>query len=139
LSPIPIYEDWVAIVDDDPSIRRSLARIFTLEDVCARTFSSAEDYLECVGSREPCCIVLDVQLGGMNGFELQDLLRAEGRAPPIIFITALDAIPSAQLACRSGQSGFLRKPFDVGALLDLVRPHLNARSVFRPSVAVRES
>jgi FixJ family two-component response regulator len=138
LPSIHMCEDWVAIVDDDPSIRRSLARIFTLDDVCARTFSSAEEYLDRVGAREPCCMVLDVQLGGMNGFELQDHLRAAGRTPPIIFITALDAIPSAQLACRSGQSGFLRKPFDVSALLALVRPHLHGRADFQSSVAVRE-
>jgi FixJ family two-component response regulator len=118
--------EWVAVVDDDASIRRSLARIFTLDGVSVRTFGSAEEYLGRACHGEPCCMVLDVQLGGINGFELQDRLRDEGRAPPIIFITALDAIPSAQLACRSGQSGFLRKPFDLSALLDLVRPH------FRP-------
>jgi FixJ family two-component response regulator len=132
-------EDWVAVVDDDPSIRRSLARIFTLDDVCVRTFCSAEEYLNRGGGSEPCCMVLDVQLGGMNGFELQDHLRAEGRAPPIIFITALDAIPSAQLACRSGQSGFLRKPFDVNALLDLVQPHLQSRAGLQSTLAVRGS
>jgi FixJ family two-component response regulator len=51
-------------------------------------------------------------------------LRDEGRAPPTIFITALAEIPTAQLESRSGTCGYLRKPFDINALLDLVRPHV---------------
>jgi FixJ family two-component response regulator len=136
LASNPLGEDWVAIVDDDESIRRSLSRIFILDGVSVRTFSSAEDYLgrTCLG--EPCCMVLDVQLGGINGFELQDRLRDEGRAPPIIFITALDAIPAAQLACRSSQGGgFLRKPFNLTSLLDLVRPHIRSASGFQLKAA----
>jgi FixJ family two-component response regulator len=129
-------DDWVAVVDDDDSIRRSLARVFILEGVSARTFSSAEDYLNRACAGEPCCMVLDVQLGGINGFELQDRLRDEGRAPPIIFITALDAISSAHLTRRSSEGGgFLRKPFDLSALLDLVRPHLRSGSGFQLDAA----
>jgi len=69
-----------------------------------------------------------VQLCGASGFDLQDRLCNEGRATPIIFITALDEIPSAQLASRSGPHGFLRKPFDTRALLDLVFPHVVSQS-----------
>ena len=136
MASVPMEDDWVAIVDDDDSIRRSLARIFTLDGVSVRTFSSAEAYLDRACTGEPCCMVLDVQLGGINGFELQDRLRDEGRAPPIIFITALDAIPSAQLACRSSQGGgFLRKPFNLTSLLDLVRPHIRSSCGFQLTVS----
>lgn len=116
--------DWVAIVDDDESIRRSLSRIFLLNGIHVRTFESAEDYLSRTVAGKPRCMVLDVQLGGLSGFELQDRLSVEGRVPPIVFITALAQIPSDQLETRSGPCGYLRKPFDTRALLELVRPHL---------------
>jgi FixJ family two-component response regulator len=117
-------EGWVAIVDDDESIRRSLGRLFRTNGINVTTFCSGEDYLSRVVDGDPRCIVLDVQLCGSSGFDLQDRLCNEGRATPIVFITALDEIPSAQLESRSGPYGFLRKPFDTRALLDLVLPHV---------------
>jgi len=76
-------------------------------------------------SSEPRCIVLDVHLGGLNGFELQALLAEQGVLTPIIFITAHE-ICSADLArCPGGVAcGYLRKPFDCDALIALVRPPL---------------
>lgn len=124
MSSLPQRLEWVAIVDDDESIRRSLSRIFLLNGIHVRTFSSAEDYLSRISTGKPCCMVLDVHLTGLTGFELQDRLRLEGRVPPIVFITALAEIPAEHLETRSGNSGFLRKPFDIQALLDLVRPHV---------------
>ena len=122
-------EGWVAIVDDDESIRRSLARVFRLNGISARTFASAEEFLRFCCDDEPNCIVLDVQLGGMTGFELKDHLRVNGRTTPIIFITALEEIPSAELDGRSGSHGYLRKPFETAALLALVC------ELMRPSAA----
>ena len=124
MSSVPQDEDWVAIVDDDEPIRRSLGRLFALNGINVRTFCSAEDYLNRIGASEPCCMVLDVQLGRLSGFDLQDRLRTEGRAPPIIFITALNEIPSAQLETRSGPAGYLRKPFDPQLLFDFVEAHV---------------
>jgi FixJ family two-component response regulator len=116
--------EWIAIVDDDDGIRRSLARVFRFSGHTARTFASAEEFLSAARCEPPGCLVLDVQLGGMTGFELQDRLVAEGFAPPIIFITALDHITSAELERRAGAHGYLRKPFATGELLDLVRQHV---------------
>lgn len=114
-------EGWVGIVDDDDSIRRSLARVFRINGITARTFASAEEFLSfCCDDGEPLCLVLDVQLGGMSGFELKDRLHANGRTAPIIFITALEEIPSAELEGRSSSHGYLRKPFETAALLALV-------------------
>src|SRR6187431_157724 len=78
-------EGWVAIVDDDESIRRSLARVFRINGIAARTFASAEEFLNFCCDDEPRCLVLDVQLGGMTGFELKDRLHANGRTAPIVF------------------------------------------------------
>lgn len=116
-------EGWVAIVDDDDSIRRSLARLFRLNGIAARTYGSAEAYLSRGAGDEPFCLVLDVQLGGLSGFELQDRLDAQGITPPIIFITALEGITSAELEGRSGPHGYLRKPFEAKTLLALVGQH----------------
>jgi FixJ family two-component response regulator len=118
-------QPWVAIVDDDASIRSSLARVFRCDGIRVETFGAAEEFLERTIPGNPQCIVLDVHLGELTGFELQDRLAARGDAPPIIFITAHDEIPSSRLARRAGACGYLRKPFDTDALIALVRPFLS--------------
>ena len=117
-------ECWIGIVDDDASIRKSLARMFGGNGIRTVTFGSAEEYLDRSMPVEPRCIVLDVHLGGLSGFELQARLVAEGNLTPIIFITAHE-LRTAELARCPGPCGYLRKPFDSEALIALVRPHLN--------------
>jgi FixJ family two-component response regulator len=111
----------VGIVDDDLSIRRALARAFQSYGIVARTFSSAEEYLNRPSLEEPSCLVLDVRLPGMNGFELAVRLCENGSPPPIVFIASMDEIPSSLLERLPGLHGFLRKPFEIGALIALVR------------------
>ena len=118
---------WVGIVDDDASIRCSLARAFLGSGIRVETFGSAEEYLSRTVSGAPRCIVLDVQLGAQSGFDLRDRLVSSGEAPPIIFITAHE-MSWLQLERCAGASGYLRKPFDTDALLALVRPHLGRAS-----------
>jgi FixJ family two-component response regulator len=113
---------WVAVVDDDASVRRVLQRVFDVHAIRARSFSSAEDYLARVTVDLPACLVLDINLGGMSGFELQDRLNERGCAPPIVFITARDDVNAAQVECRRAALGFLRKPFGTQDLIALVRP-----------------
>ncbi len=125
-APSTSVAEWVAIVDDDESIRRSLARFLALYGIATRTFGSAEAYLGRVPRDDPCCLVVDVHLGGMSGFDLQDRAEAEGGARPIVFITAMEEVASAQLERRAGSHGYLRKPFSTKALLALVRPHVGA-------------
>jgi FixJ family two-component response regulator len=115
---------WVGVVDDDPSIRCSLARVFRGNGIRVETFTSVEDYLERTVAGEPLCLVLDVHLGKLSGFDLQDRLASEGTPPPIIFITAHAEIPSARLARRAGACGYLRKPFDTARLVALVRRYV---------------
>jgi FixJ family two-component response regulator len=130
---VTCHEDhWVGIVDDDVSIRRSLARVLGSTGIRVETFGSAEDYLCHSGHGEPICIVLDVHLGKSTGFELQDRLASEGRAPPIIWMTAHEWIPSARLRSGASVCGFLRKPFDTDELVALVRRHLDHELDTRP-------
>jgi FixJ family two-component response regulator len=121
-SPAGQSERWVGIVDDDASIRCSLTRVLRIEGITVETFASAEEFLARIVHGVPDCLVLDVHLGGLSGFDLQDRLASRGNAPPIIFITAHDEIPSARLSSRTGASGYLRKPFEMAALIALVRP-----------------
>jgi len=115
-------ERWISVVDDDPSVRGSLARVIRLQGICVETFASGEEFLERFGrGAPPHCIVLDVHLGGLSGFEVQDSLRSRGTPPPIIFITANDDIPSSRLCAAAGPCGYLRKPFDVNVLITRIR------------------
>ena len=117
--------NWVVVVDDDASIRVSLARVFRGYGIRVQTFGSAEEYLQRTGADQPQCIVLDVHLGELSGFDLHDRLASQGSAPPIIFITAHDDIPPSRLAGCAGACSFLRKPFDTDQLVALVRRHLH--------------
>jgi FixJ family two-component response regulator len=112
---------WVAVVDDDASVRTALARLLRSAELTVETFASAREFLaECSG-RMPGCLVLDVHLGAMSGVELHDYLTACGPAMPVIFITAHDEVRASELAGRPGQQGCLRKPFDGNTLISLVK------------------
>jgi len=119
---------WVGIVDDDASLRIALARALRGNGIRAETFASAEEFLRRAVAGDPECLVLDIHLTGLSGFDLRDLLASRGGAPPIIFITAHDDMLSQQ-AHACGASGYLRKPFETTALVALVRPHLRTASL----------
>ena len=116
-----IHSPWIAIVDDDPSVRSALARVLSTTGIGVETFATAHEYLSAAASREPVCLVLDVHLGGMTGFDLHDRLMAMGSHVNVVFITAHDEVPSEELERRAGPDGYLRKPFDGDQLLALVR------------------
>jgi len=116
---------WIAVIDDEPSVRRSLARLLKAHGIRAECFGSAEDYLQRTSIGEPHCILLDVELpDGLNGLDLQDCLQDEGACPPIVFMTGQDQIRPAFLLRCPELSGCLRKPFDMSRLLARVGPHL---------------
>lgn len=111
----------IAIVDDDPSVRRSLHRLVESAGYRGHTFASAGAFLDSLSRSRPACLVLDVHLDGMNGFDLQTRLVQARAEVPIIFITAHDDAGTRARLERSGAAGHLWKPFDDGALLDLIR------------------
>ena len=115
----------MAIVDDDDSVRRALARLLRAEGLRVATFATADAYLVATArGGAPACLVLDVHLGGasgMSGLELHDHLAGRGAAVPVVLITA-DDIPAAELARRVGAGRCLRKPVEGAALLALVDP-----------------
>jgi len=117
-------DKWVAIIDDHRSLRSCLVRVMRLEGIHAAVFASAEEYLAHPASTAPSCIVLDMQLPGMSGYTLAQFLDHERPPlPPIIFISAHDALLASVEHDRLAY-GRLRKPFEIDALLALVKPLL---------------
>jgi len=110
----------ISIVDDDPSVRRALNRLVGSAGYLVETFGSAGDFLGSTPSTRTACLVLDIYMEGMTGFELQDQLEADRLAIPIIFMTAHDDPATRERIRRSGAAGYLGKPFDGQALLDAI-------------------
>src|SRR5262245_19035267 len=100
---------YIAVIDDDESLCRSLSRLINVAGYRPVTFLSAEDFLQDTQRPEFGCLLIDIQLGGMSGIELHRRLVADGVATPVIYITAFDD-PAARLdAENSGAAGFFRK------------------------------
>ena len=122
--PGQVTDRWVAIIDDHRSVRSCLTRVMRLEGIRAAVFESAEEYLDHQALTAPRCLVLDVQLPGMSGYRLAELLERERPPlPPIIFISAHDDL-LADVEHDRLAHGRLRKPFEIDALLTLVKPLL---------------
>ena len=115
----------VFVVDDEASVCKALARLLDSAGYRAETFSSAEDLLAQSPFDAVGCIVLDVQMPGLNGIELQDALAAMERQLPIVFITGHGDIPMSVRAMKAGAVDFLPKPFDDDELLKAVEVAFN--------------
>ena len=110
----------VFVVDDDRSIRESLSDLIRSAGLNVQTFASAHEFLISPRPDVPSCLVLDVQLPGVSGLDLQQQL-AEGNAPmPIIFITGHGDIPMTVRAMKAGAVEFLTKPFGDDVLLHAI-------------------
>jgi FixJ family two-component response regulator len=107
----------VCVVDDDDSILRALRRLLDATGFRVETFSSAEAFLESAHRGRADCLVVDVHLGGLSGFDLQERLAAAGEHTPIVIITAHDDQSTCQQARRVGAIEYLRKPFDDDSLI----------------------
>jgi FixJ family two-component response regulator len=110
----------VAVVDDEESVRTSLRRLFRAFDLEATTFASGQEFLDALPARRPDCLVLDLQMPGLSGLDVQRLLIAGGIRLPTIIITA-DDTPDTRARCLSaGSTAYLCKPFDDCALLGAI-------------------
>ena len=118
------HEHQIAIVDDDESVREAAINLFRSMRLPAVAFASAEDFLSSDVARTTSCLVLDVQMPGMSGIELQRHLAATGQHIPIVFITAHP--DRREEAMKSGAVCFLTKPFNEGDLLAGLKSSLKA-------------
>jgi FixJ family two-component response regulator len=119
----------VFLVDDDPSVRRALARLIKSAGYQVQTFVSAREFLDRMpDAARPACLVLDVRMPGLSGTDLQRELRLINPILPIIFITGYGDIPMTVKAMKAGAVDFLPKPVRDAELLRAIEQAL-ARAV----------
>jgi FixJ family two-component response regulator len=106
----------IYVLDDDHRVRAALSSLLSSLGLRVEAFASAGEYLQFVKPDVPGCLILDLELPGMNGLELQQELAA-GDSPPIVFVTGHGDVPSSVRAMKAGAIEFLLKPFDTQELL----------------------
>ena len=111
----------ISVVDDDESIRRTTTFLIESFGFRAAAFESAESFLKSGQLHDTSCLIVDVQMPGMNGLELQSQLAAAGYDIPIVFMTAYENKVSRQQAMQAGAVAFLAKPFGDDQLFQTVR------------------
>ena len=111
----------VFVVDDDPSVRRATERLVRSIGFHVQTFASAKEFTDHARAEGPACLVLDVDLPGLSGLDLQRSLTQSGVRIPIIFITGHGSIPMSVRAMKEGAVEFLTKPTRPRDLLAAIR------------------
>src|ERR1700756_3250213 len=111
----------IYVVDDDIAVRESVGRLIRSAGMNVKAFATVQEVLANLGKERPSCLVLDIQLPDMDGFELQEQLARKDLQIPIIFLTGHGDIPMSVRAVKAGAVDFLTKPFDDEALLTAIR------------------
>jgi FixJ family two-component response regulator len=114
----------IHVVDDDPAIRKGLSRLLAAAGYGVTLHDSAEAFLADYEPGKPGCILLDLDLPGMDGFGIQQALAAPGTVPPVIFLTGTGDIPASVRAMKAGAVDFLAKPVDAATLLPAIEEAL---------------
>ncbi len=121
MDPAPsLAKPTVFVVDDDISVRESLELMIRCAGWEPEIFASAQDFLDHPRGASPSCLVLDVGLPDLNGFEVQQRMSAERQAMPVIFITGQGDVPMTVRAMKAGAVEFLTKPFNDEVLLKAI-------------------
>jgi FixJ family two-component response regulator len=132
----------VCVVDDDPSVRRSLGRLLKAAGFGVETFASAEAFLDRPLPDGPACLVLDVSMPGLNGLDVQRALAERNAGLPVVFVTGHGDIPMTVRAMRAGATDFLPKPCKgadlVAAVQRAVAVHAESRQVRSHSADLRQ-
>jgi len=111
----------IAVVDDEDSVRKALGRLLRAAGFNVETFASGSDFLRSVQDNRPHCVVLDLRMPHVNGFEVQRLLLQVDDRMPVVVITGDDSPASRLRALEQGAKAFLRKPVDDALLLDAIQ------------------
>lgn len=129
----------VFVVDDDAAVRDALTHLLAAGGYAVEGYASAEAFLAACDPDRPGCVVLDIQMPGMSGLELQTALAERHLPQPIIFLTSHGTINMAVQACKQGAFDFLQKPAEGSALLARVHAALQADAERRRKEAVRST
>ena len=119
-------KEQIYIVDDDESVCRALKVLLDTSGFEVRTFSSAEQFFSAVPNSASGCLILDIHLPGINGWQAQQRLLKSGSSRPVIVITVDKDDRLAGLALEAGAVSFLQKPFDDYALIEAVNLSLKS-------------
>ena len=118
----------VHLIDDDEPVRESLSFVLEMNDLPARTYASAESFLEVAESLAGGCVVTDVRMPGMSGLDLIKQMKHRRIGLPVVMITGHGDVPLAVEAMRAGVIDFIEKPFDDEALLKSIRMALDSQA-----------
>jgi FixJ family two-component response regulator len=118
----------VYVIDDDLSMRKALGRLLESENYSVEIFTGATEFLARAPHSGPSCVILDLNMPGLNGLELQETLAQRGRAEQLIFITGGASVPSCVQAMKAGAVDYLQKPFRNEDLLSCVERALKRSS-----------
>jgi len=110
----------IAVVDDEQSVRKALQRLLRSAGMDVQSYASGADFLEAMASNPPDCVVLDLHMPGVNGFEVQERLAGAGAPLPVVVITGHDSPEARTRVMASGARGYLTKPVDDRLLLDAI-------------------
>jgi two-component system response regulator FixJ len=121
-------EPIVHLIDDDEAIRTAVSFVLEMNDLPARTYASAVEFLEVAEDLAQGCIVTDVRMPEMSGLELVRRLKERGVTLPVVVITGHGDVPLAVEAMRAGVIDFIEKPFDDEVLLGAIRMALDAKA-----------
>jgi len=110
----------IYIVDDDESVCRALKTLLMTYGFEVRTFNSAQNFFDAVPNDEPGCLLLDIHMPGLDGWETQKLILASGSKRSVIFISAEKQDSALDRALKLGAIGFLQKPVNGQTLVDLI-------------------
>ena len=121
----------VFIVDDDPSVLKTLARLLRSAGLNAITFTSPQEFLDHHDQNAPVCLVLDVAMPHINGLELQQALVAQGSELPVIFLTGHGDIPMSVRAIKQGAVDFLTKPVHDSDLIEAIHDAIEKDRIAR--------
>ena len=114
------WECFVAVVDDDEAVRRALARLIRSLGFEAETHACGEDFLASLSARRPDCVVLDLHMPRVSGFDVQAHLAESAPDIPVIVITGHDSPETRARALKGGASAYLCKPLDDQTLMDAI-------------------
>jgi FixJ family two-component response regulator len=110
----------VAVVDDEPSVRKAIRRLLIASNLQVETFASGEEFLRSLCAHTPDCLILDLHMPGLTGLEIQRQIARLGVQLPVVVITAYDDAESHAQCLAAGAAAYLHKPLDDRVLLDAV-------------------
>ena len=118
---MPVASSLVAIVDDEESVRRALGRLLRSAGFDVQTFASGVEFMHSLARSSPQCLVLDLRMPHMTGFDVQGALLEARANVPVVIITGDDSPETRDMTLGRGATAYLRKPVDEAMLLDAIQ------------------